>query len=450
MKKRSILNSVTVKTPCTQDWDLMYGSDEVRFCEHCVKHVHDLSAMTRESAERFVARSKGSVCVRYIRRPDGKIQTAGEKLHQIAGRASRLAAGVFGASLTLASSAYAQSFIVPLPNVRETVVQPDKQPQDTAGEKIPHSIYGTVTDQNGAVITGVKITLTDEKSGTQQTGSSNDEGYYIFSDVKEGTYKLHFESPPFMAYQIENIDLNDSAGAKYDVTLQVETTTTVIVGDMAVMVSYENQLVRAVQDNDTGRIKQLIAQGVDVNEKDGNEGISALHLAVREGKTKIVEMLLNAGARVNLRDRSRRTPMMMIADHYYGGDSEEEGEPSPAVEMFRLLIGHGAKVDLHDSEGFTALMYAARGGEPELLRLLISHRANINNQAKDGRTALMEAAYNDALENVKILLEAGADVNLKDVEGENAISLAYNEDIRQLLISYGAQQEEKQEEPQDN
>ena len=450
MKKRSRLNSIQVKDPCSQDWNKMFGNDEVRFCEHCVKNVHDLSAMTRKKAEALAARSKGGICVRYIRRPDGEIQTVSDKLYQISGRASRLAASVFGASLTLASSIYAQQekTISPLPAAQMTVA-PEKQQKNIPKERTTGSISGTVTDVNGAVIPGVKVTLTGLKTGEAQTVSSNDDGYYILSAVKEGEYKLDIEGRGFSNYEVQNINFHEQDAATYDATLNIPSM--MIMGDMIAVVSYENQLVIAVHDNDIERVKQLIGQGADVNAKDKNEGEAALHLAVQRGEINIVELLLNAGARANSRDRSRRTPLMLIAEDYESDEDESESRPSQSAEIFRLLIAHGAKVNLLDSEGMSALMYAARNESPALLRLLITHKADVDLQAKNGRTALMEAVDAGETENVKTLLEAGANVDLKDEDDQSALSLCTDSEIQSLLTSYGAREEEgRGEEPDDN
>lgn len=435
----------------------MCGNDEVRFCEHCVKHVHDLSAMTRKTAEKFVKEANGSICVRYVRRPDGKVQTAGDKLYQISARASRVAAGVFGASLTLASSVYAQSETV------QTNAVPDRMVTMGAIAQMPRekggaSISGTVIDQNGALIAGTEVILTEQKSGAMRSMKTNEDGQYLFSAVGEGTYRLEFKATGFQGHKIENINFKDRIDAKFDTMLSVAAT----MGDIVIATEYENQLVRSVHYGDFERVKSLVAQGVNVNEKDSNGDVTALHIAVRKADLKTIEMLLELGAKVNLRDERGRTALMQIGEDYESEESaesaesdvneENEGETEEfemvrlATRIFELLISHGAKVNLRDSEGFTALIYAARSENPLLLKLLLSHRANVNTQAKNGRTALMEAANENELENVRILLQAGAGVNLEDDEGETAMSMTSDPDIQELLLSFGA----KPEEPGDN
>ncbi|MBC7795434.1 MAG: ankyrin repeat domain-containing protein, partial [Pyrinomonadaceae bacterium] len=52
------------------------------------------------------------------------------------------------------------------------------------------------------------------------------------------------------------------------------------------------------------------------------------------------------------------------------------------------------------------------------------------------------AAENGELENVKTLLGAGANAQLKTKEGETALSMTGNAEVKQILIAYGAAEEE--------
>lgn len=73
-----LLDLVSIKTPCRESWDAMTGDDKVRFCARCSKNVHDLSAMTQDEAESFLALhlDDEDACVRLYRRPDGRILTS--------------------------------------------------------------------------------------------------------------------------------------------------------------------------------------------------------------------------------------------------------------------------------------------------------------------------------------------------------------------------------------
>ena len=71
----SPLDNVRVASPCSADWDSMYGDDTKRFCQECKLNVYNLSGMTREDAERLVTNAEGRLCVRFYQRADGTIIT---------------------------------------------------------------------------------------------------------------------------------------------------------------------------------------------------------------------------------------------------------------------------------------------------------------------------------------------------------------------------------------
>jgi len=69
------LNQVTVAEPCHVPWDEMQGDEATRFCKHCQKSVHNLSAMPKAQAERLICESAGNLCIRFAKTADGQIAT---------------------------------------------------------------------------------------------------------------------------------------------------------------------------------------------------------------------------------------------------------------------------------------------------------------------------------------------------------------------------------------
>lgn len=51
----------------------MLGNDKRRFCEHCRKYVHNVSAMTRSEREAFANPANMRECVFYCQRSDGEV-----------------------------------------------------------------------------------------------------------------------------------------------------------------------------------------------------------------------------------------------------------------------------------------------------------------------------------------------------------------------------------------
>src|SRR6267143_6953653 len=56
------------------------------------------------------------------------------------------------------------------------------------------SIEGTVTDQNGAAVPGVTVTVTSPNLITPQSATSDDNGHYRVLNLPPGTYKVTVEA----------------------------------------------------------------------------------------------------------------------------------------------------------------------------------------------------------------------------------------------------------------
>jgi hypothetical protein len=67
------------------------------------------------------------------------------------------------------------------------------------------SITGTVKDPSGAVISGAKITLTNQATGGKVITQSTATGNYVFSNLTPGTYRIDAESPGFSNYVVQGI-----------------------------------------------------------------------------------------------------------------------------------------------------------------------------------------------------------------------------------------------------
>jgi hypothetical protein len=432
MPKKNTLDRIEIKTPCLASWDEMRGDDRIRFCDHCAKDVHNLSRFRRKDARRLVAKANGSICVQYVRRPDGTIETLKKQFHQIT-RQTGIAAGVLGTSLSFSALAYAQT--------PTDAVQPDvAQIVETQKTGEPNgAVSGTITDPSGAVIPFALVTLSCEQSGFFQTANSNGEGFYEFKNLPAGTYKLKFEAGGFDARELNQISVGEGAATEaQNAQLAVQTVQeTVNVGEsenvsygmmggaIAVMPSKPvSKLYLAVEDNNLEEVKTLVARGKRVNAK-GYDGNSALHVAVENGNLEIAEILLNAGAKVNGKNDDRRTPLMML---------DEDAAP----EMVNLLLRRGAKINQTDKEGNSTLIFAASYATSETVQALISAGANVNQINKQGATALMNAAEAGDAASVQALLGAGANPAARNRDGKTAFDLVKDENARQFLLAYGA------------
>ena len=79
MKRQLPLANMIIASPCDVPWAQMVGDDRVRHCAACKKDVHNLSAMTRDEIDGFLARQEPSgraACVSLFQRVDGTVLTA--------------------------------------------------------------------------------------------------------------------------------------------------------------------------------------------------------------------------------------------------------------------------------------------------------------------------------------------------------------------------------------
>ena len=77
------------------------------------------------------------------------------------------------------------------------------------------------------------------------------------------------------------------------------------------------------------------------------------------------------------------------------------------------LIARGIDINARDAHGQTALMNAARDGQPEVVQLLVAHGADLNHRAKFNLTALMLAVVRGHPDIVRTLVSAGADLTVR-------------------------------------
>ncbi len=71
----SPLNNIKIASPCSANWDEMYGSERARLCGSCNMNVYNLSSMTKDEAERLIMNAEGRLCVRMYKRADGTVIT---------------------------------------------------------------------------------------------------------------------------------------------------------------------------------------------------------------------------------------------------------------------------------------------------------------------------------------------------------------------------------------
>lgn len=90
-----------------------------------------------------------------------------------------------------------------------------------------------------------------------------------------------------------------------------------------------------------------------------------------------------------------------------------------AVSDLKQCLAAGANIEEQDSNGNTALTWAAGSGHNQAVAFLITSKANLNHTNKFGRFPLLNAKYFGHDDVCELLINSGADKN-KKYEGQTA------------------------------
>ncbi|MEJ2702300.1 MAG: CocE/NonD family hydrolase [Sedimentisphaerales bacterium] len=215
-------------------------------------------------------------------------------------------------------------------------------------------------------------------------------------------------------------------------------------------------LYQAVANGDIEQIRILISKGVDVNAQDEAK-FTPLHYAAKSGMAEITQLLLEAGAGVDVEAADKeKTPLHYAAEAgnkevvkllvEAGADINHKGTYDwpplcEAIEenniaVVEYLIAHG--VDINAAVNAGALWGAARFSDIEMIKLLIANGADINADPFGTVYAAVERRRRDIVE---FLIKNGADINLERSDGATALSKAIQRgylDMARLLIENGA------------
>ena len=141
----------------------------------------------------------------------------------------------------------------------------------------------------------------------------------------------------------------------------------------------------ASRDGQTEKVRQLLAEEVDIEEKGGPHASAPLKEASGHGHVVVVLLLLEHGADVSVKNIRGASPL-----HY----ATLEG----LAETMFLLLHHGADVSATDELGWTPLHHAAVRGRVKVVQLLLEHGADLQLRNSQGQTPEDMATFRSQLE----------------------------------------------------
>lgn len=196
----------------------------------------------------------------------------------------------------------------------------------------------------------------------------------------------------------------------------------------------EASFLKCAERGDVLAVKLFLASGIDPNIK-GNDGMTPLLIAAREGRENVISLLLQKGADLNAREIENGFNAILFA------------AGSGNLNAVNLLLSKGANLTDVSKTGHTLLMRAVLiGNNVELIKYLIGKGVDVNAKDIDGDTALLKSMnlFSRNIDIVKLLLGSGVDVNATNKNGNTALIEVTalisdkSNDIIELLLKSGA------------
>lgn len=196
----------------------------------------------------------------------------------------------------------------------------------------------------------------------------------------------------------------------------------------------ETALHAAVVEQLCTMIKPLIDSKSDRNAQT-KVNQSPLYLALLLGEVDIARQLLSAGVHVNQRNGTNYETALHVAARL----GQEE--------IVQWLVEHGAERDPVTGSGETPLYMAFSANHYGVVQILLQAKANPNaKNGPDGKAILHLAAENDLVAWIQVLADLKADLNIQTNARKSAIELAAQggkQAAVDRLLSLGIKAEEK-------
>ena len=253
-----------------------------------------------------------------------------------------------------------------------------------------------------------------------------------------------------------------------------------------IMILGENVIKKDLTNYYKKKKKKMVQKLINIQDTNGD---NLLHICSYHGNYKIINKLIYYGAKKQIQNKENQIPVDIAKDNKvrkvltnlneaakasdekniqelvnFGQDLNEklsifslapihkiiESTEKNKHEVLKKMLLLGSDPNIKDSNGWTALHYAAQNGDLESVKILIDKKANINSFSNNGRTPLHLASKMNRKYIVKYLIEKILEkykinspkyLNAKDEHGCTPSHLAAKEgniDCLEILLSKGA------------
>ncbi|XP_071083391.1 uncharacterized protein [Haliotis cracherodii] len=180
-------------------------------------------------------------------------------------------------------------------------------------------------------------------------------------------------------------------------------------------------------------VKLLLDNGANISSLN-KENKTPLHVLCEKqhnSRSVVISFLLNCEAPVNSLDMHGHTPFYLLLDRGF------------CLEEVELLLDNGAKVNMKDHFEETAVHAACRSFNCRAVEMLLQSGGDLQARDRRGQSCLHHAV--SVMNNgdvVKYLLQRGLSVNIVDTDGNTplhtAVHVQFNKIVVELLMTMGA------------
>src|SRR5215469_4725421 len=177
------------------------------------------------------------------------------------------------------------------------------------GQAETGQVNGTVTDPSGAVVSGAKVTLTNNGTGQTRTAQTSANGSYAFTNLQPGNYTVTVEGSGFSPYK-GSVDVTVGGRHTLDAKLAVGgggTTTVEVTAEGGVQVNTQSQELSTVVNQTqitqlptlTRNPYSLVALAGNVSDaaSDNTRGVG---FSINGQRAASTDVLLDGGENVNV------------------------------------------------------------------------------------------------------------------------------------------------------
>ncbi len=160
-----------------------------------------------------------------------------------------------------------------------------------------------------------------------------------------------------------------------------------------------------------------------INDKNQDGLTPLMRIALTGGDSKDIRSLIRQGAKVDLQDNAGNTALMWVVKSLFRLENEKRIQVK--LKILDVLINRDANLDLADMEGFTPLMIAAMGDDKNSFKKLFINKAMVELKNNDGQTALhLAVKYNASKSIVDQLGLFYQKMNVNDANGHTPFMIA--------------------------